>query len=119
VDDLAWLPYLGFRGDSHPIKMAVDHHRFCKRRVGSKSANPYVDICHGFHITFYESLGKEGRELKRYEQWETGNLYKLPAALPGELNPDASDPDASDGVGEVFRQSAFTVSSLSLDKSNK
>ena len=118
VDGFASLPYFGFSGDGdgdgHPIRMAVDLHLSCNRRVGSKSANPYLDICHGFHITFYEALTKDealsknGRNLQSYERWKTGNLY-------------ASDPDASDGIrdGNVFRQSAFTVSSLSLDKSNK
>jgi hypothetical protein len=96
--------------------MAVDLHLSCKRRVGSKLANQYLDICHGFHITFYETLQENGRDLQSYERWKTGNLYELPAAFSVEPNPDASD-----GIrdGDVFRQSAFTVSSLSLDKSNK
>jgi len=109
VDDFATLPYISFHGGSHPIRMAVDLHLSCKRRFGSKLANPYFDICHGFHITFYETLERNGRDLQSYERWKTGNLYQLP-----KLNPDAPD-----GVGDVFRQSAFTVSFLSLEKSNK
>lgn len=98
------LLYLGFRSHGHPIEKAVKFHLDCKPRVGSKLANPYTDIYNGFHIIFYEIV-KDGHKLKPYEMWKTGNLYK--------------NPNISEGVGDVFRQSAFTVSPLSLDKSNK
>jgi hypothetical protein len=98
--DFALLPYLGFRGDDHPIKMTAELHLSCKRRVGSKLANPYMTICEGFHITFYEIV-KNGRGLKSYEEWQTGNLYE--------------NPHAPDGVEVVFRYSAFTMLATAKD----
>jgi cell division septation protein DedD len=78
------------------IKLHLD----CSRRVGSKLANPYRDVDNGFHITFYEKV----ESLSDKESWKTGHLKK------------AGDPK---GKQQKFRESAFTVSSLSLDKSEQ
>lgn len=97
--DFTALPYIFWHDHGQdPIRMAIQSHVQCMRRVGSKSANPYASIYNGFHITFYEMV-QEPQPLKHYETWKVGHLYEMPA--------DAKSYETSHR--HSFRQSAFTV----------
>lgn len=101
VSPVSYLPYLIGGTYDNPIDKMIKLHLDCSRRVGSKLANPYRDVDNGFHITFYEKV----ELLSDNESWKKGHLYEK-----------AGDPE---GKQQKFRQSAFTVSSLSLDKSEQ
>lgn len=78
----------------------------CMRRVASKLVNPYKSET-GFHITFYEKMqqGPNSQDSEDRQGWKVGFLYEKPNSSGAEKH--------------AFRQSAFTVSTLSPCKRSK
>jgi hypothetical protein len=99
VSPVSYLLYLISGTYDNPINKMIKLHLDCSRRVSSKLINLYRDVDNGFHITFYEKV----ELLCDNESWKNGHLYKK-----------VGDPE---GKQQKFRQSAFTVSSLYLNKS--
>lgn len=90
--------------------MATELHMSCRRRGGSELTNPYSNIYNGFHITFYEKLGNNNAlEIRDLENWKTGQLYSK----------EDENGDEDDDENLQFRQSAFTVCTLSLVESKQ
>jgi hypothetical protein len=100
IDNLR-CPYLQGPGeyphyDDHtPTREAIEYHLKCARVPGSMSGNPYLRE-QAFHITFFQRIEDKRFHLKE-PLWKIGNLIDPITALPTE---------------QLFRQSAFTVSSV-------
>ncbi|KAL2024984.1 hypothetical protein VTK56DRAFT_3683 [Thermocarpiscus australiensis] len=104
LDHLSPLPYLVLSRKGNPIKRAITLHLECTRRVVGQSGNPYRDASTGFHITFYELVNTfllypYEEHWKKTERWKVGYMYGK-SGLSGPTY-------------DVFRQSAFTMCTMS------
>jgi hypothetical protein len=111
------FPFLAFDDENDPINMATDTHLLCERRGGSKSTNPYSNPYIAFYITFYKRLTDPNLDLGRLTEesrkrdLRIGRLYNKPRKNSNE-NGNGEGNGNRDKL--AFRQSSFTVSSLSL-----